>query len=90
MCVCQIQILANLVQYASKRRIGLLFLYALTITQVQEVTMGYLLQRGPEEGRIMFPGSQPVSLARSNLHMLREQRDSYLVRRHFRVFGCIT
>lgn len=52
--------------------------------------MGYLLQRGPEEGRIMFPGSQPVSLARSNLHMLREQRDSYLVRRHLRVFGCIT
>lgn len=42
--------------------------------------MSYLLQRGQEDRRIMFPGSQPVSLARSNLHMLRDPRSSYLVR----------
>jgi hypothetical protein len=38
-----------------------------------------MLRRLPDDGRVVFPGSQPVSLARANLHMLRDRRDSYMV-----------
>lgn len=41
--------------------------------------MQFLLRRLPDDGRVMFPGSQPVSLARAKLHMLRDRRDSYMV-----------
>lgn len=43
--------------------------------------MQFLLRRSPDDGRIMFPGSQPVSLARTNLNMLRDRRGSYMVTR---------
>lgn len=47
--------------------------------QVQQEVMQFLLRRSPDDGRIMFPGSQPVSLARANLNMLRDRRGSYMV-----------
>lgn len=49
------------------------------LRQVQNEVMRFMLRRLPDDGRVVFPGSQPVSLARANLHMLRDRRDSYMV-----------
>ena len=49
------------------------------VQQVQSEVMRFMLRRLPDDGRVVFPGSQPVSLARANLHMLRDRRDSYMV-----------
>jgi hypothetical protein len=49
------------------------------VQQVQSEVMRFMLRRLPDDGRVVFPGSQPVSLARANLHMLRDRRNSYMV-----------
>ena len=46
--------------------------------EVQRLVMDWLMPDSDAAPR--FPGSQPVSLARSNLHLLTEQQRNYRVR----------